>query len=287
MKTLILILSLVILSNANNFLALETTTTPIQDWQNCPFLMFGFGFLSGSGLLDQIPDLQACVSNATNLKTNIEQAISQFEQKTVPSIGMGVIILGKTFGNLIDECGNTYLESRNLLRQLKNDFKNETFLLAGLQRLLDNIGVVLQDLDNSKFDYDNGDYYSAGSEAGSVAKMFLQPQNNNLALIHTKTNSTPYPFADCSEGEEVISMKHVYVEKTERNNWRFGIEAKVLRTVSVVSVKMEDYKNKFTEGKSKIYALNEKKYQAGDNFFELLDEITPFRNVNNDRINKN
>ena len=116
--------------------------------------------------------------------------------------------------------------------------------------------------------------------------MFLQPQNNNLALTYIKTNSTPYPFADCSEGEEIISMKHVYVEKTQRNNWRFGIEAKVLMTVSVVSVKIDDYKNKFTEGKSDIYALAEKKYQAGDNFFELLDEIAPFSNVKNDRIKK-
>ena len=81
-------------------------------------------------------------------------------------------------------------------------------------------------------------------------------------------------------------MKHVYVEKTQRNNWRFGIEAKVLMTVSVVSVKIDDYKNKFTEGKSDIYALAEKKYQAGDNFFELLDEIAPFSNVKNDRIKK-
>ena len=52
-------------------------------------------------------------------------------------------------------------------------------------------------------------------------------------------------------------------------------------------MKIEDYKNKSTEGKSDIYALDEKKYQAGDNFFELLDEIAPFSNVNDERIKKN
>jgi len=271
MKIIILIISLLILARANDVLPIVSNTI-VNDWHDCPFLMYSYGFLTTSGLMTQIPDLQYCVANATNLKANIEAAIAQFQQRTVTTIGKGVIILGKTFGDLIDECGNTFVESRNLLSQLKQDLKSETFILAGLQRLADNIGVVLQDIDNSKFDMDNGDYFLSGSDAGNVASIFFQFQTP----IEEDNDKTPYPFADCFEGEELIRMKHIYVEQTERNTWRFGLEGTILRTFSLDYVKIED---KFSNNKSQIYALDGKQYRVGENFYQVLEEIGGFDNV--------
>ena len=157
MKLLILASFILTISSAasSDFLPLLASSQSMTLLKECPILDFSYGFLSGSGILSTIPDLHYCVGNLTDFKSNIEQIIALFEQKTVQSIGSGIVFLGNVLANLIDDCGNTYLEGKRELDSLRKNLTDETFLIEAFQRLTKNIGTVLQDLDHSKFSHDS------------------------------------------------------------------------------------------------------------------------------------
>lgn len=266
MKFLIFLPFILTLSLAtNNFLPILSTP---KNFEEIPLVLFSYGFLSGSGLLAQIPDLENCVTNITHAKENIEKIIDLFEQKTIPSIGNGVILLGKTLADLIDDCGNTYLESRAALKTLKQELTNETFIIQGLQRVFANIGIVLQDLDNAKYDYQNGDYFSSGENAGFVIKLFLQEKNIELSL------GNAFPFADCDNKLQAIEILHVYLQKSDINrNYSIILQGNVLDNFETGKINLEVRQGNYLISQ-KVVDMNGKKYKTGDKLVEIIGDIS-------------
>ena len=268
MKQIIILIFLVGFSLENQFLPVTTTVSTVNDWQDCPFLMFTYGFLSVSEILQQIPDLGNCVSNITDITQNVEAIINLFEQETVQSIGQAVILLGKTLKNLIDDCGNTYLNTTVVLNELKADLHNETFIIEGLQRVLSHIDVVIQDLDNMQYDYEQGNYFLSGEDVGDVLKIFLNPDTQ----VIKEFKGIPYPFVDLQEGNDIARVNHVYAEETAKKTLNIRFEGNIMQTLTIKNIKID-----FIQGNRLVntvdYQLEGKKYKSGKPFEIILNEL--------------
>lgn len=232
MKFLITLLFLLKLAHSAPFLA----NYPISIHSKCPVISFTSGFISGSGLL---PDLENCITNITNLTQNIDYIYQLYEAKTIESIGNAMVLFGNTVSNLIKDCGNTYIDYFSI-KGLEHNLTNETFIIEGFERLYNNIGNILEELDNFKFYLDNGDYYQSGEFLGHVFKVFLTEKSERVVKL-----GLGYPFINCDIGDRkaMISIEKVFYRAIEGKGVNLEVKGRILKGVTLKNAKLQFLKN--------------------------------------------
>jgi len=164
------------------------------------------GFFNSSSF----PSLEACASDTTDAYNEIQNAITEIEQKTPASVLAGIKDLGKAFGNLkaaLTDCKTAEAEVAKLAKALENGFEHPlSFLFKVGKALVINGHDIFAEMSTAISDWKAGSYRDAGLQIGEALAKLLVPTFEAWQLAHGKTYAS---------AEEEASARAAFLVSTD------------------------------------------------------------------------
>ena len=161
----------------------DEETLEINPEQTAEFVA---GIIDGLIGKNDLPEIQKCLSDSTNLDQDIEKAISDFSKGDGPDIIKGVEAIGRIVQELpvdLQDCGDIQGDI-NRIEKWATIFEHpETLVETILANAIKNHEAVITDAGKIVSDFSAGNFAQSGSDVGDILVLLLGPVPSTATLI--------------------------------------------------------------------------------------------------------
>ena len=145
----------------------------VQDVEN-----FLAGFIKGMIMVDDLTKIEKCLTDASGLEAELEEAFGDFEKGDITDIMAGIKVMGKVVQELPTDLGDCQdmQGDLNRIETWAAIFKDPTALAKAIQEnLFKNLSNVEQDVMKLTADIKTDEMYYAGEDVAEILVNSLGP----------------------------------------------------------------------------------------------------------------
>jgi hypothetical protein len=196
MKSLLLF-ALLAFATCNSFLPTKPLGLPSQQ----DLVDFLIGGLVAVKVTDDVPDGFPCVNTIGDLQADVQTAIGLIRNGSWVE---GVDLVWKSINATYVACGAAASEGQAVVQAFLQKVQDPEFINLALNRIENNFKTVVDDAVKGVEDLNNGSYFSAGNDFGSILHLILSGPETRTELVNllmtelAKLGSVNWPFTNCA-----------------------------------------------------------------------------------------